>query len=94
MWHLITPQSILFPGDAAALSWACVAVPQLLTCTNDWGKHDDFPLALDVFLSHLPHSEALCWSPGRLTCLFPAPRELQRTQQRQLQQPLPSGPHS
>ena len=94
MRHRITRQSILFPGNAAALSRVCMAVPQLLTCTNDWGKHDAFPLALDVFLSHLPHLEAMCWSPGCLTCLFPAPRELQRAQQRQLQQPQPSGPHS
>jgi hypothetical protein len=56
----------------AVLSWVWVAVLLLLTCSNDWGKHDDFPLALDMFLSYLPHPEAVCRSLGLFTCLsFP-----------------------
>ena len=47
------------------------------------------PWLWDMFLFHSPHPEAAYQSPGRLTCLFPAPRELQETQQPE--QPLPAG---
>lgn len=90
MWHLTTAQSIPFLDDAVAFSWVWVVVLWLLTsCCNDWGNAL-IPLWLwDVFLFHLPHPEAAYQSPRRLTCLFPAPRELQETQQPQ--QPLPTG---
>lgn len=80
MWHLTTAQSIPFLDDAVAFSWVWVVVLWLLTsCCNDWGNAL-IPLWLwDVFLFHLPHPEAAYQSPRRLTCLFPAPRELQET---------------
>lgn len=89
-WHLTTVQSIPFLDDAVAFSWVWVVVQWLLTsCCNDWGNALIPPWLWDVFLFHLPHPEAAYQSPGRLTCLFPAPRELQETQQPQ--QPLPAG---
>ena len=47
------------------------------------------PWLWDVFLFHSPHPDAAYQSPRHLTCLFPAPRELQDTQQPE--QTLPPG---